>query len=399
MLPAKLYLRVSRYTAQLIDSTAQLRAAADAWDDLWRRSRLTRPTLRAAHLAMWLDEFATDRPFRAVVVTENVETDHLAAGLTPRFSRLVAALPLVERRLAGMKRVGTLPANEWAVCGELLLDPQTDQRSVLDVLFAVLRGGCKQPPSLADRENTQRCRRLPWPMLKLDDVEPTANHWQCFVQAAARAGAAISYRPWLDVGHIDTTGDWEAYRASWSKRHRQQLSRHLRRLHERGEVALRWLDRLEPEDVPQWLRVGWQLEDRGWKGARRTSVLSTPGMVEFYERQACDLAISGELVLAILEVDGLPIAFAYGMAAKGVYRSLKVGYDPAWGEFGPGQLLRLMSFERMFRDPVCRAIESISPTPTHVRWRPQLYEIGRLLVAVRGVVDRCLVRAEKVLRG
>ena len=72
-----LRLWVSRYTAHLIDSTAQLRAAADAWDDLWRRSPLSRPTLRAEHLAMWLDEFAADRPFRAVVVTEDGDADHL----------------------------------------------------------------------------------------------------------------------------------------------------------------------------------------------------------------------------------------------------------------------------------------------------------------------------------
>jgi len=68
-----------------ITSVDQLRSVGAMWDDLWWRSEVTLPTARAELVAQWVEQFAPNRPFHALVV----ET----AG------KWTAALPLVEARL------------------------------------------------------------------------------------------------------------------------------------------------------------------------------------------------------------------------------------------------------------------------------------------------------------
>ena len=47
-------------------------------------------------------------------------------------------------------------------------------------------------------------------------------------------------------------------------------------------------------------------------------------------------------MLVFLEHNGRAVTFELGHVAKGVYFSTKVGYDPAYAAYTPGQLLRLL---------------------------------------------------------
>ena len=83
-----------------IQSVGELRAMAPAWDDLWRRSDVTLPVVRAELLAQWLEQFAPGTDFRGLVVEDQ--------------GQWVAALPLVGRRLGPVLRAGGMPSNEWS---------------------------------------------------------------------------------------------------------------------------------------------------------------------------------------------------------------------------------------------------------------------------------------------
>ena len=89
-------------------SVEELRAAAPAWDDLWRRSATTYPTVRAEMVAQWIERFAPRANFTSIVV--EIE------------GRYAAALPLMIRKLGGVFRAGALPCNEWTSSGDLLWD-------------------------------------------------------------------------------------------------------------------------------------------------------------------------------------------------------------------------------------------------------------------------------------
>ncbi len=360
-------------TLQVIHLTSleELLAATGPWDDLWRRSEVASPTLRAALVAQWVRHFIgpesrgrAPQRFRGLVV----ECD----------GRWVAALPLSAAKAAGVLRVGAWPANEWSDSGDLLLDPTVEPQPVLDALVGAFP-------------------LLPWSLLRLADVPVESARWQHALAAFRRAGMPMQFRPDMQPGRIDTRADWAAYRRSWSRRHRQQMARHARKLDQQGQVELRVLDALEPDEVEPWLSIGFDIEDRGWKGTQGTSVRRTPGLFAFYLEQARELARYGELELALLLLDDRPIAFAYGMCAKGVYRSYKVGYDPEFAQYSPGQLLRYRLLERFFHDGRYVAVEYITPTPAHLRWRPEPYQIGRLLVARPGALGRCVSAAASLL--
>ena len=171
-----------------------------------------------------------------------------------------------------------------------------------------------------------------------------------------------------------------------------------RRLQQRGDVRLELGSRLSPDEVAAWIERGFEVEDRSWKGAAGSSVLRTPGMAEFFVRQAQQAAQWGQLELAMLHCGDRPVAFSYGLTAKGVFHSMKVGYDPEFAAQHPGQLLRCHLLDRFFGEPDRKALDFQGPmTEAHAAWLPELYTVGRLAVAPRGGRGRLAVRAYQTL--
>jgi CelD/BcsL family acetyltransferase involved in cellulose biosynthesis len=345
-----------------IASVDQLRAAAPAWDDLWRRSELTLPTLRAELVAQWLGQFAPRAEFHALAVEDQ--------------GQWVAALPLVRRRVGRVIDAWTMPLNEWSPSGDLLWDPTARPDAALEVLVA---GMCGLP------------RQVFW----LEDVALDSPRWKAFMDAVARAELATHFQEQFEIGRIEIDHDWEAYKAGWSRRHRQQMARNARRLARRNKVQLKVLSQVAPAEVAGWMRRGFEVEDRSWKGAAGTSVLQSPEMFTFLTRQADQLARWGQLELVFLECGGHPVAFSYGLSAKGVYHSLKVGYDPQYARYSPGQLLRYYLLRSFHGDPRRRAIDYIAPSDAHRKWKPTTYAVGRLVITSRRLLARGALHAWK----
>jgi hypothetical protein len=235
---------------------------------------------------------------------------------------------------------------------------------------------------------------LPWQLLWLDEVPIGTPHWKTLHKALVRAVVATECREQFHVGRIEIDHDWKAYRSCWSRNHRQNMSRSARRLAREGVVRFDRHTQLAPEEVETRLRHGWEVEDRSWKGRAGTAVLRTPGMSAFFHRQAGQLARWGQLELDFLSLDGRPIAFAYGMNAKGVFHSCKVGYDPQYAAYSPGQLLRYHLLEHLHADPESRAIDCMGPiTDAHRSWRPAACAMGRVAIAPRRLLGRVALRA------
>jgi CelD/BcsL family acetyltransferase involved in cellulose biosynthesis len=342
-------------------SLEEFRAAASAWDDLWRRSETTFPTLRAALIAQWVEHFACRANFTALAVEED--------------GRFITALPLVGRKVARAFRGAALPCNEWSSHGDLLLDTTVDPIAPLDLLFS----------SLA---------QLPISLLWLDETLPDTNRWKTFYRASNGRRLKTVLRPRWSVGRVDIGRDWLGYRSNWSRKHRQQMARGIRQLLHYGEIRLALRSDFAPGEAAGWMRRGLEIEDLGWKGAGGSSVLKTPGMEAFFLQQAELLAQEKQLELAFLESAGRPIAFAYGQTAKGVFHSAKIGYDPALAECSPGQLLRYFLLERFFHEAGRKALDFLGPlTESHAAWRPQLYTVARWAAAIRNPAGKMALAA------
>jgi CelD/BcsL family acetyltransferase involved in cellulose biosynthesis len=334
-------------------SLEELRAAASAWDDLWQRSEVTFPTMRAELLAQWIEHFAADAQFHAIAVQQD--------------GRWVAALPIVRRKIGHIIPAGVLPCNEWSSSGECLLDLSADVNQAMQLLLDALI----------------ECNL---PLLWLDEAILETARWQIFMQAVAAKRLTSVVRPRWQVGRVRIDGDWQACQARWSRKHRQHMAWSARQLALRGDVRLILHSRLSPDEAAKWMRQAFDIENLGWKGRSGGSVLCVPGMGEFFIRQARQLAAWGQLELAFLECGGRPIAFCYGQSAKGVFHSAKIGYDPQYARLSPGQLLRYFLLKRFYAEPGRVAIDFLGPmTDSHAHWRPKTYTVARFAVALNAL--------------
>lgn len=361
-----------------LENAAELPAEAARWDRLWWESETSIPTARAAAVAHWCRHFAPNRPVRFVAVA--------------RGDRYLAALPLVERRLGGLLRVGALPTNPWLTCGDLLAAAPVDSpetTAALDLLVAGMH------------------RLVPWSLLWLNEAPLGLPHWRALTAALHRSGAAHDARLWAEVGKLTIDDDWAAYRASWSRRHRQRWMRQRRRLEALGPLRLRRVRPRTPEQLESALREAMTIEHRSWKGRRGSSVLSTPAMFGYFLAQCKPPAIEGRVEFAFLQVANEPVAFIFGLHGKGVFHSCKIGYEPQWADYSPGQVLRGLLLEEFFAERTAGSetdSEQIAAidfqgalTSAHRAWRPERYTVGRLAVSITPL-GRLMVKAVRSLR-
>lgn len=353
----------------------ELRAAAAAWNDLWQRSEVCLPLARAETVAQWVETFA--RPAGAGAA-------ELRAIAVARGARLVAALPLLAQRSAWTARPLGLPANSWGLCGELLVDPSAGCRAETDAAMDCLVGALE---------------RACWPWALLAPIAYQSTRWQALLAALDRAKIPHVLVDSAVVGQVPIGLDWRAFQASWSGNHR----RHLRKAHKRavaeGDVTLDYRDVFSTGELEALLREGFAIEDSGWKGERGTSVLKTPGMFEWYRKQAAQLAECGDLSLTFLRHQGRAIAFEYGYRSKGAYFSAKVGYDPAYARFAPGQLLRMLLLERFYARHDMAVVDFWGPlSEATAKWATCTYPVGKLVIAPRRLIGRVSLAAYRALR-
>lgn len=121
-------------------------------------------------------------------------------------------------------------------------------------------------------------------------------------------------------------------------------------------------------------------------------------MLDFFLRQARQLAQWGYLRLAFLEHQGEPIAFELGWTAKGVYHSMKVGYLSRFRRFGPGHLLRRELLRALSEQAGDLLVDFQGPTTDAIRqWSTSNYAIARLVIAPRNLCGRVLLAAYKTV--
>jgi CelD/BcsL family acetyltransferase involved in cellulose biosynthesis len=339
----------------LLDSLAQLRDAADRWDDLWFRSEVTLPTARAELVAQWVEHFAPAGRFAALAVEDE--------------GQLVAALPMVAASGAAGRMLGLLPRNSWTDAGDLLFDPAAGEEALRLVASGL--------------------RRLPWPVVCADGVRAESRSWRIFIRALREQGRRSAMRAKFHVGLIDIAGDWDAYQASWSGNHRHAVKRTLRKLEAEHEVELITHSMISPEEADALLQTVCEVEDKSWKGESESSILRTPGMQQFYQRQARQLAEWGQLEIALLRQRSRVLAAEYAFTAKGVLHSLKIAYDADFRQAGPFRLLRYLQLQQLFREARVRQADTLGIlSEANARWSTRHYTLCRAVFSTGLLGDR-----------
>ncbi len=118
---------------------------------------------------------------------------------------------------------------------------------------------------------------------------------------------------------------------------RKKLRQDWKKLSAAGAVEV--IDVRDPDLIGAALENFLEMELKGWKGAGGTAILSTPADAVFARRLIGDMAARGDASVALLKLDGRPIAAQVLLYQGRTAYTWKTSYDPEFGKYSPGSLL------------------------------------------------------------
>lgn len=119
--------------------------------------------------------------------------------------------------------------------------------------------------------------------------------------------------------------------------HRRNIRSRFERLSTLSSVTMEMVT--SRADLPEALRDAIRIEAAGWKGRQGTAIESDPAVAEFYKRLAERAANRGWLRLIFLKLGDRRIAMDYALSWNHKLYGVKIGYDPEFHTYSPGNLL------------------------------------------------------------
>ena len=159
----------------------------------------------------------------------------------------------------------------------------------------------------------------------------------------------------------------------------KEWGRQMRRLRERGEIAVRLAS--DSASVEKFLA----LEAKGWKGAQRTALGADVGLAAFTRSMLASLAREDKLSIYLLELDGEAVAAGVMLRSGDRAFYWKTTYEESYAEYSPGLQLTLELSRAQQRDATIATTDScaIEGHPMIERiWTARL-ELVDCLIATR----------------
>jgi hypothetical protein len=131
--------------------------------------------------------------------------------------------------------------------------------------------------------------------------------------------------------------DYEQFFGKLKGGYRYNLRKRYERLSKLGPIDVEVVT--GSESIQDALRDGLRIEAAAWKGSEGTAILSDPAATEFYTKLAQREAELGRLRLTFLRVGGKRISFSYIINSQKTLYGVKIGYDPEYQTYSPGNTL------------------------------------------------------------
>jgi CelD/BcsL family acetyltransferase involved in cellulose biosynthesis len=167
-----------------------------------------------------------------------------------------------------------------------------------------------------------------------------------FTQALLERGYSFDSYPGVRSPYLKLEGTWEDKLKTLQPRFRTALRSREKRLREKGNVELRFLD--SPNDWRSGLEAVSEIEENSWKVSAGSAITDQDFQWRFYTQYAPLAAERGTLKIPVLFLDGEPIAYDYALYDRGVYYLLKTSYKKNWSEMHPGFVLRKLLVEWVY---------------------------------------------------
>jgi len=295
------------YTVTEINDPREFSLLEPEWNLLHAQSYRPLPFTRHEWFRLWWEHFAG--------------TNRLSVLIVRKGARLVAAMPLME---------APLPFS----CGaRIQLQSLTNFHSYW---YRWLVAAGEEAAALEAWDYLRRRERA-WTLVQLRGLSTDDPVCQLLTREVRRQGHPVGVWPAYESPSLPIQGRWDDFLAGLKPKFRSNLRNRRRRLEALGDVRIERV--LDPSDVPAALEEGFRIEQAGWKGERGSAIACRPELVGFYTRWAEIAADRKWLRLFFLSVGGKRIAFDYTVAFENRLYCMKIGYDPAFGAYSPGQLL------------------------------------------------------------
>ncbi|MDG2013480.1 MAG: GNAT family N-acetyltransferase [Pirellulaceae bacterium] len=295
------------------------------WNELWDRSGDASPLARLETLVDFGDAFDKSDLRRLQVSVSGT----IAAGMV-----------LVPQKRWGVFSYWAAPNNPWVQCGGLLADHRLWSPDISNEL-------ARQMMALPGS-----CVCLDWMVV--------SEEWQQVCSDLRAWGCRVERQLQFETGVILTDGDWDVFWAQRSKGFRKKINSRLRQLNAIGKVNFeRHINFSNTPDLERCIETALQLEHMGWKGEQQTSLNSNPCIRDFFTRSLKDLAAQGMLEIQFLKLDDRAIAFEIGFRSHGTYYSYKIGFDPEFSKFSPGQIITYFQLQHWFSSDEIQRVDTV----------------------------------------
>lgn len=236
-------------------------------------------------------------------------------------------------------RTGFLFRHPLAEDLEAVLTYLHEELSCWDALTFTVVEGSRSSDVLTELQNQRR-----WPLEKID----------------------TRVSPYMQLH--DT---WDDYFAALPKKFRWNLRTAEKNLKAAGCVRHREYG--AGSDLARFLESMWQIERASWKEQAGSSVTARDYEERLY-RQLVDVAArQGWLSGHVLELNGEPIAYVYGLLFRGVFYDLKESYNLKHKSLSPGQALKLFVLPRLYEQRVALYDYMGACEPYKMRWTDKTY--------------------------
>jgi CelD/BcsL family acetyltransferase involved in cellulose biosynthesis len=294
-------------------STEQLAELRGPWNALLAQAAENTPFLTHEWITAWWRAFGSGSSMYVITVWQDAD--------------LVAVAPLTytKQHMVGATRsVVTFMANEYSNRANFIVghEPRAALEAILDHLLT------SAPP---------------WDLLQIEPVDEESPVTQMFLRILADRSQAFGVEDSLRSPYLRLPATWSSVKESLSPSFRKTLDRKLRKATQLGaSLRVRFLAESD-------LSEAFDIATQSWQHAEGTSIASTACLRQFYRELA---AARDWLQLAILELDGKPIAFEYDLRYGRVLYNLKLGYRAQFAAVSPGVVLQAKVLQQATEDGV-----------------------------------------------
>ena len=244
--------------------------------------------------------------------------------------QLVGILPLVRgsRKSSGLTyrilcvcNVGMMPRNTF----------YTDARQDQDAIFRAAWNHLFE-------------NRQVWDMLELANIPDTNPFHRFVLEGKHDTKYALIQDQGFIAPYIELTGTLDDYLNSLHKGARKDIRKHVKHFDESGTShSIRFYEK--PDDVLEGVKHLETVHSNSWKGMYTN--LNYP---QFYQEVTPILEERGEVKIAIVFLDDIPIGAAYMLCKNGVYYGCIRDYDQKYKEYAPGILLLDYQLEHLLKE-------------------------------------------------